>query len=718
MHYICIEINKDKAMKVSKEDKEEFFRRRDVLDAAKIELKKEFVGLNDIIDEMIDLIEPWYLFPSGQIRPTIINLFGMTGVGKTSLIKKLFELINLQDNLYKFDVGDYATQDNTKLSYSFSEKLRNREKQQIGLIFDEFQLGRTIDEQGVELEKSGLRAMWDLLDSGKISILQSSYCGSKVYQLTLKLEDCVNNGSVEVKDGKVSKNKSYHEKFFKKDSEELELDLPIKKKKKKNKKSDKDEVSSSDGSLFIPEDFYWYIQDIWENRFLTERELSEYLKTLNHDSSIEFLNETMNKAFKPMEFDYSTSCIFVIGNIDEAYRMAKNIDPDSDADRFYQHSLKITLPQIKSALQKRFRAEQIARLGNNHIIYPAFSSKVYQELIALELGKSVMKIKEKFDIDVKFDKSVNEIIYKEGVFPTQGARPVFTTITSLVESYVGKIIRDILDLDEPISSIGWEFSGKNHTVYLFNESKMVKELSYPVRLKVESLRESENSELQAQVAIHESGHAVAAIYAANTLPIEIVSRSANMSEGHCAVEVPSTGIHTKEELEKDIIISLGGYVAEKLIFGENKVGNGTSGDFERATSIALEMAKSYGMLGDAPMLYGHKSANTNSHWNSEKVDYLDKLAEEIIIDSEEKCLKILKENKYLLLKLGEHLSNNSRIESSEISDFISKYGNPVEIKDKENYHNFKSIIADELVEEEKGFRPKRNAASRVGVKAK
>ena len=27
----------------------------------------EFVGLSDIIDEVIDLMEPWYLFPSGQI---------------------------------------------------------------------------------------------------------------------------------------------------------------------------------------------------------------------------------------------------------------------------------------------------------------------------------------------------------------------------------------------------------------------------------------------------------------------------------------------------------------------------------------------------------------------------------------------------------------------------------------------------------------------------
>ena len=104
-------------MKVSKEDKKEFFRRKDVLENAKLELKSEFRGLDSIIDEVIDLIEPWYLFPNGQIRPTVVNLWGMTGVGKTSLIKRMFECLELEDSLYKFDVGDYASQDNTKLSY-------------------------------------------------------------------------------------------------------------------------------------------------------------------------------------------------------------------------------------------------------------------------------------------------------------------------------------------------------------------------------------------------------------------------------------------------------------------------------------------------------------------------------------------------------------------------------------------------------------------------
>lgn len=693
-------------MKFSKEDKKEFFARKEVLEIARVELKKEFSGLDYIIDEIIHLIEPWYLFPNGQIRPTVINLWGMTGVGKTSLIKSLFNHLELEDSLYKFDVGDYASQDNTKLSYSFSEKLKNREKQQIGIIFDEFQLGRTINENGEELDKSGLRAMWDLLDSGKISILQSSYYGTRVFQLALKLQDCIDNGSVESKNGIITKNKSYHDKFFQEDEDDSKPNL------NKEKKSSDDSVEED---LFVPEDFFWSIQNAWDTRFITERELKEFLKTMDHNETIDFLNETMNKAFKPQEFDYSASCIFVIGNIDEAYKMANSFDPDSDADRFYKHSLKITLPQIKKALKRRFRAEQIARLGNSHVIYPAFSSKVYRDLIEAELNKSAAKVKERFNIELEFHNSINKIIYKEGVFPTQGARPVFTTINSLVDSYVGKIIKDILESDRNVSRITWRFVRGRYKVDFYDDKggHLMKKF-YKVKLKVESLRQSDNSEMQASVAIHEAGHAVAAIYGANIMPTEIVSRTANLSEGHCAVELPP--ITTKELMEKDILISLGGYCAEIMIFGNDNLGIGTAGDFERATETALDMAKTYGMVG-APMWFGHKSTNTNTTWNSntDRVNMLDSEAEKIIVRAQEKCNKILSENKFLLLKIGEYLSTNSKMDQKKVEKFIEKYGKPVDIKTKDNYHNFRGIIREQLEKEKEGsFGPRKGIAERYG----
>ncbi len=68
-------------MRVTDNERADFFLRKAKLEEAKDKLKTEFIGLSDIIDEVIDLMEPWYLFPSGQVRPTIINLWGMTGVG-------------------------------------------------------------------------------------------------------------------------------------------------------------------------------------------------------------------------------------------------------------------------------------------------------------------------------------------------------------------------------------------------------------------------------------------------------------------------------------------------------------------------------------------------------------------------------------------------------------------------------------------------------------
>jgi cell division protease FtsH len=235
---------------------------------------------------------------------------------------------------------------------------------------------------------------------------------------------------------------------------------------------------------------------------------------------------------------------------------------------------------------------------------------------------------------------------------------------------------------------------------------------YKVKLKVESLRQSDNSEMQASVAIHEAGHAVAAIYGANIMPTEIVSRTANLSEGHCAIELPE--LTTKELMEKDILISLGGYTAEKMIFGEENLGIGTGSDFERATSTALEMAKTYGMV-DTPMWFGHKSSNTNSVWNSNtgRVNELDNRAEDIIISAYKKCVEILDNNKYLLLKIGEYLSINSKMDYKLVKKFVEDYGNPVDIKDKESYHNFKKMISDEIEKENKAFRPKRGVAKRA-----
>ena len=48
------------------------------------QLKNEFIGIDSIIDQLIYAVKPWYLAAELQESPLVINLWGMTGVGKTS----------------------------------------------------------------------------------------------------------------------------------------------------------------------------------------------------------------------------------------------------------------------------------------------------------------------------------------------------------------------------------------------------------------------------------------------------------------------------------------------------------------------------------------------------------------------------------------------------------------------------------------------------------
>ena len=73
-------------------------------------------------------------------------------MGKTSLIKRLFEILE-HKFLYHFDIGKYS--EKSQLTYEF-QKMNRAKSENTVIIFDEFQLGRTLDDFGGEIERQGL----------------------------------------------------------------------------------------------------------------------------------------------------------------------------------------------------------------------------------------------------------------------------------------------------------------------------------------------------------------------------------------------------------------------------------------------------------------------------------------------------------------------------------------------------------------------------------
>lgn len=56
------------------------------------QLKTELFGIDAIIDRVIDSVRAWYLLPELVTRPVIVCLWGLTGTGKTQLVRRLARL--------------------------------------------------------------------------------------------------------------------------------------------------------------------------------------------------------------------------------------------------------------------------------------------------------------------------------------------------------------------------------------------------------------------------------------------------------------------------------------------------------------------------------------------------------------------------------------------------------------------------------------------------
>lgn len=74
-------------------------------------LKQEYIGIDSVIESVTASINTWYLFPDLQERPLVINLWGMTGVGKTALITRLATLLNFEKKFFRYDMGNNSPDD-------------------------------------------------------------------------------------------------------------------------------------------------------------------------------------------------------------------------------------------------------------------------------------------------------------------------------------------------------------------------------------------------------------------------------------------------------------------------------------------------------------------------------------------------------------------------------------------------------------------------------
>ncbi len=181
-------------------------------------------------------------------------------------------------------------------------------------------------------------------------------------------------------------------------------------------------------------------------------------------------------------------------------------------------------------------------------------------------------------------------------------------------------------------------------------------------------------------AYHEAGHAIVGYLLPECDPVRKVSIVSRGQAGGYTLKMPSEDkhYHTLAQFRDDLAMAMGGYVAEKMIFGATQVSTGPSSDLQNATKIARAMVMHYGMSSLGPRTFGEQDElvflGREIH---EERDYSDKTAEAIdaevgtlLVEAEKRAKQELMTHREKMEKMVAVLLEKETIEQEEIETIM------------------------------------------------
>jgi Peptidase family M41 len=590
--------------------------RKQILENTRSELKNHFVGIDETIDDLLDYIQIWYLMPEILSRPIIVNLWGMTGVGKTDLVRRLIKCLNFQDRFVEIELSHTEGSSwDSSVGASLDRNGISDGKPAI-VLFDEIQRFNTLNPDGSPVQSSRFTDFWELLSDGKLSKRVKD-------DLDYYIQDYL-----------------YQQKSIKKRKERGEEDVD------ENPTMGFYEAQNLKSMLQLDGD----ISDIAE---MSQMQMIEQIRQAKQKK----------KVYEPI--DHSKTLIIISGNLDEAFAMATQIaESDVDADIFHAFTKKITLVDIKNALSKSFRPEQVARFGNIHLIYASLKKCDFEKLIEHEIDRIVQTTKEKFSINVNVDRSIHELVYRNGVFPVQGVRPVFSSLIDILETNLSKFLFTALLRSEKYIDVSYDFVKSQINAQIGYQLEEV-----PFVGRIDKIRESNLRETIVNISVHESGHAVAYMVLFGLAPLQLKSKLASSYAG--GFTFPHQIYETKENLIRQIKIYLAGGLAEEIIFGDKLASVGRIHDREQATKIAIDYIRRYGF--DA----GFQANYTLEYGHSMEMKATDLDVEKMVTRMASATRELLSSHQSLLQELSWQLAVTGSLAATEVAAIGIKYGVPV-----------------------------------------
>ncbi|HPX51841.1 MAG TPA: ATP-dependent zinc metalloprotease FtsH [Candidatus Pacearchaeota archaeon] len=179
------------------------------------------------------------------------------------------------------------------------------------------------------------------------------------------------------------------------------------------------------------------------------------------------------------------------------------------------------------------------------------------------------------------------------------------------------------------------------------------------------------------IAYHEAGHALASQKLSDAEPVRKISIIGRGLAAGYTLKVPKEEkmLKNKREFEAEIAVLLGGYLTEKIVFGETTTGS--SDDLNKASSIARDIVKKYGMSEMGPVTFGKRQSLMFLGDESEAINYseataikIDEEVNRIINKARKEAEEILTKNRKVLDKIAKTLIKKETIEREEFERLV------------------------------------------------
>ncbi|MFY7890039.1 MAG: hypothetical protein ACOVOW_14065 [Spirosomataceae bacterium] len=404
---------------------------------------------------------------------------------------------------------------------------------------------------------------------------------------------------------------------------------------------------------------------------------------MKEEDMVRLIQQSRDKKRVYEPINHSQTLLIISGNLDEAYSMSNETDQaDVDADIFRAYTEKITIIDIKKALSRKFKPEQVARFGNIHLIYKSLRRADFEALISAEITKIIQKNKEYFGIDIEISNNLNTLIYQNGVFPVQGVRPVFSSITDIIEANLSTFIFEAF-MDN-LMHVKMDYDTEKQE--LVASLAGIREIRLPYIGKIDQIRKDNTKAMVANISVHEAGHAIVYGLLFGLASLQLKSRvSTNYASGF---NFPHQIQFTKESILQKVKVYLAGNIAEELIFGDQNLTIAGSFDNEDATCLVIDYLRKYGFDENFKAYYALGGAYT---MESSITDWF---TEKMIRNLGDEVRNLLIDNKQFLISLAQQLADKGSLKPEEIAQVASQFGHTFEVQN-ENY--FKIVAYDEYL---------------------